>query len=995
MVPDLIRTPKTPATGADAGNRSIVDYNLRVVDTLYIPVGEINSLNGGKDQAGAIRLTAGVLNSYDGSEWTAYASESPSGNYIYASPDDPQSAFIDVTGDIKSANYVEAGVSLRVGNAYIGGMLDTLYNNVLYGATRIRSGGSLEIESGDNAVLKLASSSGDTGNTGFWDMRYASFIEEAPLNFYRNTDLQLSLYDNQLYDGNGIAYAKASPSGDYIYASPLTTQNAYIDVQGTITSRTNLVSNGTLVVDGNASINGNGIYLPGVNSEFTNSGLETTNIISNGNITATGDVVASTVKGEISVYGANLSATNPLVSGYFSTYIDEAASALLLGSGTSDFAQIRYQPSILGDDTLGRPRLWINRNGGSGNMGVIAYTDDIPSYVDGKFILADPVTPQDADIDIDGNLKANSIIISDTPITSTSDYSILTRDDTSGEVKKITGVTTNPSAFTAGRIPYTVGANTLADSANLAWDNTNRVFILGGSRPTFRLNNTAGGAEIVNIGATASSQFFGIRGSGNTRDAFSIGSSLSNLSRKFGFNANITDIPLETTYYMYGGGSGANLDIRASTNPTEQDQAIVEMQSGDFETTFQSTWLRQVGSRSTDSDIITGMTIAGMGMLRFQSTSKSVISTTSDTLDGSNALQIWTDNAKILQFTKTGVNYASDFSASNTSNPRWLTDKGFVDGRLATGQTIDANTTGNAETATAPQNATSFKTALATSLQDVTSVGNTTPSSVSIGHSNSPMATLDVRGSAINVGDEATYSAKFSNGSGKGLIVGYDTSNNRAVISSINPTVAWTDIVVNPNGGNLAIGGNFTPLAKLDVSGSARASANDGNANTLVRNTDLATGWAVYNDTAYTSGSPFLINSGVTSTLPNNAGTSITTQLPLGVTSLYNSGTSKITPQLDGDYYVTTIRFKAITTAPSAGYVDFGIDIGGALGVQFKETKIFAKGAGIEHQFAFVVPMYSAATFIANGGLVKLTAGSGNMSVYDISFHIDRVYKAK
>jgi len=158
---------------------------------------------------------------------------------------------------------------------------------------------------------------------------------------------------------------------------------------------------------------------------------------------------------------------------------------------------------------------------------------------------------------------------------------------------------------------------------------------------------------------------------------------------------------------------------------------------------------------------------------------------------------------------------------------------------------------------------------------------------------------------------------------------------------------------------------------------------------------DNKTGWAVYQDTAYTIGSPFDILTGVTSTLPNNAGTVINTQIPTGITSFYDSTTNKITPAVSGDYYVTTIRFKAVTTAPTAGYFDFGIDIGGALGVQFKETKIFAKGAGIEHNFSVVVPMYSGATFIANGGLVKITSGNGNMSVYDINYHVDLVHKAK
>jgi len=166
-------------------------------------------------------------------------------------------------------------------------------------------------------------------------------------------------------------------------------------------------------------------------------------------------------------------------------------------------------------------------------------------------------------------------------------------------------------------------------------------------------------------------------------------------------------------------------------------------------------------------------------------------------------------------------------------------------------------------------------------------------------------------------------------------------------------------------------------------------------ANDVIRLQDLGTGWANYADTVYTSLSPFTILDGATAILPNNAGTILNSQIPTGVTSFYNSTTQKITPENNGDYYIVTVRFKGKTTAPSASYLDFGIDIGGALGLQFRETKTFSKGAGIEHQFSIVVPLYTAATFISNGGQVKITSGNGDITLHDISFQIDRTHKAK
>jgi len=155
----------------------------------------------------------------------------------------------------------------------------------------------------------------------------------------------------------------------------------------------------------------------------------------------------------------------------------------------------------------------------------------------------------------------------------------------------------------------------------------------------------------------------------------------------------------------------------------------------------------------------------------------------------------------------------------------------------------------------------------------------------------------------------------------------------------------------------------------------------------------IGTGWASYSDTTYVVGAPFAITEGVTSTLPNNAGTVIDTYLPSGVTEFYDQATSKITPDGVGDYYNFAIRFKA-KNSNIAGYFDFGIDVGGSLGIIFKETQLFLKGANTEQSFSITCSGYSLDTFVANGGLVKITATLGNLSIYDIQYQINRTFKA-
>jgi hypothetical protein len=153
-------------------------------------------------------------------------------------------------------------------------------------------------------------------------------------------------------------------------------------------------------------------------------------------------------------------------------------------------------------------------------------------------------------------------------------------------------------------------------------------------------------------------------------------------------------------------------------------------------------------------------------------------------------------------------------------------------------------------------------------------------------------------------------------------------------------------------------------------------------------------GFAVYTDTKYTEASPFVINEGVTSIIPNDSGTVLNTYLPIGVVNLYDSDTSKITPQNIGDYYITTIRFNAKNNNVS-GVFDFFMDLGSvALAQEFKETKVFAKGANSEQSFSIVAPMYSLNTFVQNGGLPKILSLTGDTSIYNISYQIVRIYKA-
>ena len=153
---------------------------------------------------------------------------------------------------------------------------------------------------------------------------------------------------------------------------------------------------------------------------------------------------------------------------------------------------------------------------------------------------------------------------------------------------------------------------------------------------------------------------------------------------------------------------------------------------------------------------------------------------------------------------------------------------------------------------------------------------------------------------------------------------------------------------------------------------------------------DTMHGWAQYSDTVYTTGSPFAIAEGVTASIPNNAGSVIDQYLPLGVSSFYDG--TKIRPDSIGDYYIITISFVAACSKLSGGHAELSIDIGGSQGQVFKSSIIFSKGIGAFDTFNIPLPCFTLDTFKANGGIVKLEALLGNLTIYSISYQVARVF---
>lgn len=157
-------------------------------------------------------------------------------------------------------------------------------------------------------------------------------------------------------------------------------------------------------------------------------------------------------------------------------------------------------------------------------------------------------------------------------------------------------------------------------------------------------------------------------------------------------------------------------------------------------------------------------------------------------------------------------------------------------------------------------------------------------------------------------------------------------------------------------------------------------------------NENGSTGWAFYEDSQYTTGSPFVVNSGVTAALPNNkALTEITTQLPPDSPDGFYDGTV-ITPTNNGDKYTLSIRFKARSSATNGAY-SLKLDIGGAQGIISEASSALLRGASAENFVEVDFTVFSGPTFVANGGTLLFESITGNTSIYDIAYLIARDHK--
>ena len=155
------------------------------------------------------------------------------------------------------------------------------------------------------------------------------------------------------------------------------------------------------------------------------------------------------------------------------------------------------------------------------------------------------------------------------------------------------------------------------------------------------------------------------------------------------------------------------------------------------------------------------------------------------------------------------------------------------------------------------------------------------------------------------------------------------------------------------------------------------------------------TGYAVYNDTQYTSGNPLVVAQGSTVSLPNNAGTVLVDQLPAGVTSLYDG--ARLVSNDNRAAYMIRINFTVSNSSQTGSFeLDFDISAAGDGSIPIlSRTTALARGANTPQPVSYSEMYFSRETFVANGALLQFISISGTSSIYDISYVISKIHKGR
>ena len=152
----------------------------------------------------------------------------------------------------------------------------------------------------------------------------------------------------------------------------------------------------------------------------------------------------------------------------------------------------------------------------------------------------------------------------------------------------------------------------------------------------------------------------------------------------------------------------------------------------------------------------------------------------------------------------------------------------------------------------------------------------------------------------------------------------------------------------------------------------------------------MGLGWARYDDTQYTTASPYSFNT-TAFVVPNNSGNIINSHIHSDA-AFYS--TNKLRAEFENDVYIVTISFKA-KISNANGHIELYLQDGGTTPYdKVRDIITFPKGNNVEHSYAKTFQYYADADFVANGLNVKMLA-SHSGQLHDVIYFIQRTQNHK
>jgi hypothetical protein len=152
----------------------------------------------------------------------------------------------------------------------------------------------------------------------------------------------------------------------------------------------------------------------------------------------------------------------------------------------------------------------------------------------------------------------------------------------------------------------------------------------------------------------------------------------------------------------------------------------------------------------------------------------------------------------------------------------------------------------------------------------------------------------------------------------------------------------------------------------------------------------MGLGWARYDDTQYTTASPYSFNT-TAFVVPNNKGNVLDSHIHSDTDFYANN---KLKAEFENDVYIVTIAFKA-KISNANGYMEVYLEGGnGTPYDRVRDIITFPKGNNVEHSYARTFQYYSDDDVVTNGISVKMLA-SHSGQLHDVIYFIQRTQNHK